>query len=313
MAPGRCSDARCMYTGGGGNSTTEPYIVSHNLILAHAKAARTYKSKYQVAQGGVIGLTTNVDYAVPYNISDPDDVEAASRSMAFAFGWFVDPLVFGRYPPEMLEWVPEGRLPVFTKEQVAMGRGSYDYIGLNHYSSSYVGYNPNCIQNIWNNDSCTFSTRVSIDGHEIGPRAESPWLYVYPEGIRGILNWISKRYNSPTIYVFENGVSVPHENELPINQAIHDTFRVDFYKAYIKKALDAINLGGIDLRGYFAWSLMDNFEWADGYSTRFGMTYVDYKDNQRRYTKDSIAWYSQFVRSGSLHGPYLNEDALLVE
>lgn len=66
---------------------------------------------------------------------------------------------------------------------------------------------------------------------------------------------------------------------MPISEAIHDTFRVNFYKDYIQNAIEAMTTDGVDLRGYFAWSLMDNFEWADGYSTRFGMTYVDYKDN----------------------------------
>jgi len=80
FAPGRCStDPKCLINGGGGNSSTEPYIVAHNMILAHGRAANTYKTKYQSSQGGVIGFTTNTDFAVPYNISDPDDVAAASR------------------------------------------------------------------------------------------------------------------------------------------------------------------------------------------------------------------------------------------
>ena len=74
-------------------------------------------------------------------------------------------------------------------------------------------------------------------------------------------------------------MSVPHENDMPISEAIHDTFRVDYYKGYIKNAIDAMTIDGVNLGGYFGWSLMDNFEWADGYSTRFGMTYVDYNDN----------------------------------
>ena len=89
---------------------------------------------------------------------------------------------------------------------------------------------------------------------------------------------------------------------------MNDTFRVDFYKGYIQNALDAITLDGVDLRGYFGWSFMDNFEWADGYSTRFGMTYVDYKDNQRRYVKDSLVWYTQFTRTGLFDAPIVNPD-----
>ena len=132
---------------------------------------------------------------------------------------------------------------------------------------------------IWNTDSRTKGTKVGIDGKLIGPRAESAWLYVYPKGMRGLLNWIDKRYNNSLIYVFENGVSVPNENQMKVAEAVHDNFRIDYYKGYIQNALDAITLDGVNLGGYFGWSLMDNFEWADGYSTRFGMTYVDYKNN----------------------------------
>lgn len=124
--------------------------------------------------------------------------------------------------------------------------------------------------------------------------------------MRGVLNWIHKRYSQPPVYVFENGMGVPHEGEMPIAQALHDTFRVEYYKGYIQNALDAVTLDGVDLRGYFGWSLMDNFEWAEGYSKRFGMTYVDYNDNQRRYVKDSFAWYSQLIRTGDIHGAFVN-------
>jgi beta-glucosidase len=117
--------------------------------------------------------------------------------------------------------------------------------------------------------------------------------------MRGLLNWIDKRYNNSLIYVFENGVSVPNENQMKVSEAVHDNFRIDYYKGYIQNALDAITLDGVNLGAYFGWSLMDNFEWADGYSTRFGMTYVDYKNNQQRYIKDSIIWYSQFTRQSA--------------
>jgi len=88
---------------------------------------------------------------------------------------------------------------------------------------------------------------------------------------------------------------------MPISEAVHDTFRVNFYKDYIKSLIDAITLDGINVKGYFGWSLMDNFEWADGYSVRFGMTYVDYKDNQKRYIKDSLIWYSSFSKTGDIN------------
>lgn len=302
FAPGRCSDEvpKCVENGGGGNNATEPYTVSHNLILSHAKAVDTYRKKYQKAQGGVIGLTTNTDFAVTLDPNNSSDQAASNRSLAFAYGWFMDPLVFGKYPDEMTSLITDGRLPTFTPEETKMVNGSFDYLGLNHYSSSFVWDNPNSTGGNWWTDPHTHSSQINpITGKPIGERAESPWLYVYPEGMRGILKWIDKRYNHPMIYVFENGVSVPNENNLPISTAVHDNFRINFYKGYIQNAIDAVTLDGVRLGGYFGWSLMDNFEWADGYSTRFGMTYVDYKNSQKRYIKDSLVWYSQFTNQNN--------------
>ena len=140
-------------------------------------------------------------------------------------------------------------------------------------------------------------TKIGIDGKPIGPQAQSSWLNVYPEGLRGILKWINDRYTNETIYVFENGVSVPNETKMSIADAVHDKFRVDFYKGYIQNAINVVTLDGVNLKGYFGWSLMDNFEWADGYDVRFGMAYVDF-DTQKRYMKDSLIWYAQMAKQG---------------
>ena len=136
--------------------------------------------------------------------------------------------------------------------------------------------------------------------------ADSTWLRVYPPGMRGLLNWIDKRYNHPKIYIFENGVSVPGENKLSLVDAIHDKFRVEYYKNYIQSMLDAITFDGVNVGAYFAWSLMDNFEWGDGLSVRFGMTYVDYANKQTRYMKDSLVWYSSFIRSNNINAEFTN-------
>ena len=306
LAPGRCSiDKKCETIGGGGNSSTEPYIVGHNLLLSHAAAFKTYKEKYFKTQGGRVGMACNNDFGLPWNASDPDDVKAASRRLAFQFSWFVDPIVFGDYPPEMREYINDGRLPVFTPEEKAAVMGSYDYIGLNHYTTKYIvdvkgpgGY--------WEIDTHTEMNNTNSEGHLIGPSGQSGWLSVYPPGIRGVLNWVSDRYNFTEIYMFENGVSVPKESEMPIALAVHDDFRVDMYRNYISNLIDAATLDGVKVNSYFAWSLVDNFEWADGYNTRFGLTYVDYKNNQKRYIKDSFIWYSMFTQTYNLYPKFTN-------
>jgi beta-glucosidase/6-phospho-beta-glucosidase/beta-galactosidase len=93
---------------------------------------------------------------------------------------------------------------------------------------------------------------------------------------------------------------------MPIAQAVHDDFRVDMYRNYISNLIDAATLDGVKVNSYFAWSLVDNFEWADGYNTRFGLTFVDYKNNQKRYIKDSFIWYSMFTQTYNLYPKFTN-------
>jgi len=99
------------------------------------------------------------------------------------------------------------------------------------------------------------------DGVPIGPKADSDWLFVYPQGIRSILNWIQHRYQPEMIYITENGVDVPGESNMPVEQALKDTFRLNYLQGYLSEVAKAINLDGAKVKAYFVWSLMDNFEW----------------------------------------------------
>lgn len=102
-------------------------------------------------------------------------------------------------------------------------------------------------------------------GESIGPITQSPWLRPNPGGFRRLLNWISDRYGKPKIMVTENGTSILHENDLPREQILEDDFRVKYFTEYVEAMAEAVTLDGVDVRGYFGWSLMDNFEWAEGY------------------------------------------------
>lgn len=157
-----------------------------------------------------------------------------------------DPLYFGDYPPKMKELITGNRLPVFTEEEKKMVKGSFDFIGVNHYTSAYVKYT-GIEGRDYSDDGRYILSPTNINGEVIGPVAESSWLYVYPEGMRGLLNWIDQRYNHTKIYVFENGVSVPGENDLPIKDALNDTFRVNFYKDYINQLILARDTDGVNV------------------------------------------------------------------
>lgn len=105
--------------------------------------------------------------------------------------------------------------------------------------------------------------KQNVKGKDIGPETQSPWLRPHPEGFRKLLNWISKRYGAPPIYVTENGTSVKGENDLPVDQIVQDDFRADYFRGYINAMATASHHDGVDVRGYMAWSLLDNFEWAE--------------------------------------------------
>jgi beta-glucosidase len=293
-APGRCSDRSVCDEG---DSATEPYIVAHNMLLAHARAVHTLRSKY-AHQKAQIGMAVNTDFAYPFS-NTTEDLAAAERDLVFQAGWFSDPTHFGDYPALMKELVG-ARLPTFTATQKKMLKGSVDFYALNHYSSRYYAdCNASCQAAAtsagWFDDQNAIVSNVNSDGEAIGPVAESSWLNVVPRGIRDVLLWLSDRYGSPDIYITENGVDAPGESALALEEALNDTFRVDFYRDYLDNVLQAM-AKGVLVKGFFAWSFMDNFEWADGYNCRFGLHYVDYQDPALpRYAKKSAQWYKQFI------------------
>jgi beta-glucosidase len=288
-APGRCSDrSKCS----AGNSTTEPWIAGHVVLNAHAQAVNLYRNKYQPSQSGLISITLNSDWSEPLT-SSQDDIDASQRSMDFMLGWFADPVYLGDYPASMKQRLGS-LLPRFTNAEKALLKGSYDFFGLNHYTSEYVANDPT------DKPAGIRSTREK-NGVPIGPMADSDWLYVVPWGIRKLLNYINDRYDSPWIMITENGVDVPNEGSMPIAQAINDTFRVNYYSSYLDNISKAMHEDSVSVMGYFAWSLLDNFEWADGYARRFGIHYVDYKNGLTRYPKLSAQWLANYITENTAH------------
>ncbi|CAM6038557.1 unnamed protein product [Sphagnum compactum] len=282
-APGRCSAPYGNCTQG--NSLTEPYIVAHNALNAHALAVNIYKTQFQDEQKGLIGITADSPWYEPLTDSSQDK-EAAQFGIEDFIGWFLDPIFFGDYPASMRASLGN-RLPHFTAKQSAAIKGSYDFIGLNHYSSQYATRN--------DSDGSIAITPYK-NGVLIGPTTPSDWLFVVPSGMRKILGWIRERYNNPIIYITENGVDeVNSEDLLPLNEQLHDLQRIQYHHDYMQNILLAMR-DGSDVRGYFAWSLLDNFEWDSGFSVRFGIYYVDYKNKRARYPKSSAYWFQHILK-----------------
>lgn len=178
------------------------------------------------------------------------------------------------------------RLPTFTPEEIAMVHGSNDFYGMNHYCANYIraGTTPPDANDTAGNLELLMENKA---GESIGPITQSPWLRPNALGFRRLLKWLSDRYGRPKIIVTENGTSVKDENDLPLDELLNDEFRVRYFSDYVAAMADAYTLDGVNVRGYMAWSLMDNFEWAEGYETRFGVAYVDYENGQKRIPKRS--------------------------
>ncbi|CAE8738862.1 unnamed protein product [Polarella glacialis] len=178
-------------------------------------------------------------------------------------------------------------LPRFTKEESFLVKGSFDFYGLNTYSGKYITANTSLLEG-WQESE-------GLDGKPIGPIADSDWLLVVPRALRAYLAYVQNRYSPGAIIITENGVDVPGEDLMPLAEALDDTYRVDYFRTYIEQVALAVQLSAAPVTVYFAWSLLDNFEWADGYSKRFGITFVNYR-TQERTPKASAKWFTGLFR-----------------
>ncbi|XP_047323231.1 beta-glucosidase 40-like [Impatiens glandulifera] len=294
-APGRCSIFLHLLCKSG-NSSTEPYIVAHNMINAHAIAAKIYRRRYKVAQKGSIGVAFNVIWFEPLTNST-SDIEAAQRAQDFQLGWFLDPMMFGDYPESMISRVGS-RLPRFTKKQSRLVKGSLDYVGINHYTTFYAHNIKSKTINYLLKDVVADSGALTLPfkGFKpIGERANSIWLYLVPKGMRSLMNYIKEKYDNPPVVITENGMDDGNSMFISIKNALNDQKRIRYHEGYLSNLLASIKEDGCNVKGYFVWSLLDNWEWAAGYTSRFGLYFVDYKNKLKRYPKNSVKWFSQFL------------------
>lgn len=273
-------------------STSEPYQAAHQLILAHGKAVKVYREKYS-HQNGKIGMSNNCDWREPLT-NKQEDIDAAERALLFFVGWFADPIYKGDYPSVMRERLGE-RLPTFSEEEKLMIKGTSDFFGLNHYTTMYAAQaDENVIEtNVYGNGGISEDQDVDLSLDKDWKLTLMNWAVV-PWGCKKLLDWIDERYDHPSIYITENGCAYPDEI---IDGKVNDQDRLEFYKGYLKACQEAIE-SGVNLKGYFAWSFMDNFEWASGYEKRFGLHYVDF-ETLKRTPKNSALWFRKVLENNS--------------
>ncbi|XP_072981376.1 beta-glucosidase 6 [Typha angustifolia] len=297
QAPGRCSILLRLFCRAG-SSATEPYIVAHNVLLAHATVADIYRRYYKPTQHGSVGIAFDVMWFEPMS-NKPEDIAATQRAQDFQFGWFMDPLFFGDYPDTMRTRVG-ARLPKFSTDEAALVKGSLDFVGINHYTTYYAKNNSTGIIGFLFNDTLADSGAITLpfkDGKAIGDKASSIWLYIVPQGMRSLMNYIKQKYGNPLVIITENGMDDPNNPFISTKHALKDEKRITYHNGYLTSLSAAIREDGCDVRGYFVWSLLDNWEWAAGYTSRFGLYFVDYKDNLKRYPKNSVQWFKNLLTS----------------
>ncbi|XP_015879544.3 beta-glucosidase 13 [Ziziphus jujuba] len=291
--PGRCSiSIPGSFCTVGGNSSTEPYMVGHNLILAHATVYNLYKEKYQATQGGQIGIALNTKFYEPYSNS-AEDKAAVNRMLDFELGWFVEPLVFGDYPKSMTELVKD-RLPKFTEEEKSMLKGSYDFLGINYYVSAYArdvpiplpkAMLPHAI------DAKAADQQLGKDGLPLG----FPTNGSYPLGLQRLLEFMKQKYQNPAIYITENGLGQMRFPNIPVEVVLKDTSRITYNLRHLNAINKAIK-NGVNVKGYYSWSLLDDFEWGTGLLFQYGYYYIDFSNDYKRVPRLSAKWYPGFLQ-----------------
>jgi len=277
------------------------FLVAHNLIRSHTKAYHCYDKEFRKSQRGKIGITLNSSWPEPKDKGQMSDLEASELAIQVYLGWYANPIfgTDGDYPDVFKAVVeaiclktgmPASNLPDFTCAEKTLNKGSSDLLGLNYYTTRLVSLateEPTDPSEL--NESEIFGVKEETDPS--WQRGESKWLYSVPWGLRELLKWIKSSYNNPDVFITENGFSDGDGN-------LEDTARVDYLKSHINNVLKAIDLDGCNITGYTAWSLLDNFEWARGYTERFGLHYVDFSDPGRpRKPKQSAQFYSNIIKS----------------
>lgn len=258
----------------GRQSLREPPLVTHNLLRAHALAVQAFRAD----GNGRIGLVVNLEPKYRQSDSEADRI-ATDRAHAYMNRQYLDPVLLGHYPDELAD-IFAPHWPEFPSEDMKLLQEPFDFLGVNYYTRSVNRADPSHVIG---------AVPVRQSGAEY---TEMGWE-VYPQGLTETLLWIKRRYGDIPLYITENGAALA--DPAPVAGRIQDDHRIAYYRSHLRAVLDAMAQGA-NVKGYFAWSLLDNFEWSCGYTKRFGLVHVDYA-TQKRTPKASAEFYRQVIAS----------------
>ncbi|GAF64208.1 beta-glucosidase [Bacillus sp. TS-2] len=247
--------------------------ISHHLLVAHGLAV----SQFRKIGEGEIGFAPNLEWLEPFSNKE-EDIQACNRGIAWFIEWFMDPVFHGKYPEFLLEWFKDKgvTLPIDEGDMEQISQ-PIDILGINYYTGSVGRYKEG-------------EGLFDLEPIDIGYAKTDIGWNIYPEGFYKALHKLKVQYGDIPIYITENGACYNDEVE---NGEVKDTRRIEYLKQHLislKRAIDA----GVNIQGYLTWSLLDNFEWAEGYDMRFGLIHINFK-TLARTKKDSYYWYKQMI------------------
>jgi beta-glucosidase len=274
------------YTGrhapGRKNETVKEALqVTHHAMLAHGRAIEIIRSNCSDAHSGI---SLSLGQAYPLSESE-EDLKAAQLCDGYHNRWFADPIFGKGYPRDMLEWYGEN-IPSIEPGDMESIAVPIDFLGLNAYCPDYVRSDPDSPFGFY------ALTGKKDELNQMGLASSDLGWPIVSESFSDILQRIHREYSPKSIYITENGLA---EIDECTNGHIDDQSRIDYLDAHISAALDAKEKG-VPLDGYFVWSMMDNFEWAVGFSARFGLVFIDYKNDLKRIPKASYYWFRDYLK-----------------
>ena len=251
--------------------------VAHHLLCAHGAAVQALRSR----RARQVGLVVNLEPKQPAT-KRASDRGAMRRADAYFNRQYLDPALLGRTPRELPEMFGEA-WPEIASRDLKLIRQPLDFLGINYYTRKVVA-----------DDPAGWPDRVRAVKQEGREHTETGWE-VHAEGLTHTLEWVRKRYGSIPLYVTENGAALP-DPEHATGGRVRDPRRIRYLRQHLLAVHEALRRG-VDLRGYYVWSLLDNVEWSNGVTKRFGLIHVDFK-TQRRTLKDSARYYARVIATG---------------
>jgi beta-glucosidase len=254
--------------------------VRHHGVLAHGLGVQAIRAHARA--GTQVGIADNADFYVPA-IETPEHIAAAKKAVREQNAMFLTAIMEGRYIDEYLRAAGADAPKVQAGDMAAIG-SPLDFVAINVYTPTYVRADAG--PRGW----------APIPHLPLSPRMASSWLYVGPEVAYWSVRTVSELWNPKAIFISENGCSA--DDPVAAGGRVDDADRIMYLRNYLGQFHRAV-AEGYPLKGYFLWSLMDNFEWADGYTKRFGIHYVDFA-TQKRTPKLSAQWYKELIRRNAL-------------